>query len=49
MENVGDDQSHRNADFDKTTFRVRDLWKKSDAAVEVAASTRALLTKCRDC
>jgi alpha-galactosidase len=30
-ENVDDGQSHRNTDFGKTTYRVRDLWKKSDA------------------
>ena len=30
-ENVGDGLSNRNAEFGKTTYRVRDLWTKSDA------------------
>ena len=30
-ENVGDGQSRRNADFDKTTYQLRDLTRKRDA------------------
>lgn len=30
-ENVGDGLSNRNAEFGKTTYRVRDLWNKRDA------------------
>ncbi|MEO8622306.1 MAG: glycoside hydrolase family 27 protein [bacterium] len=30
-ESVGDDLSHRNANFDRTTYRVRDLWRARDA------------------
>ena len=30
-ENVGDDLSRRNANFDRTTYRVRDLWPARDA------------------
>jgi alpha-galactosidase len=29
-EYVGDDLSHRNAEFGTMTYRVRDLWKKRD-------------------
>ena len=37
MENVGDDLSHRNTDFGKTTYAIRDLWRKRDAGTTAQA------------